>query len=92
MMASFIDKLKSLFSGGTSTPKSATAGSAPGQSKTGKITYFNWSKGYGFVECEDIEGRIFLHRTKLRRRVKVGDDVHFSLGQNKRGYFVQEVF
>jgi cold shock CspA family protein len=84
-----LDKIKAWF-GGSRQP-SAGASLPAGETRNGTITYFNWSKGYGFVECPGIEGRIFMHRTKLRGRVKVGDPITIELGQNNKGYFVQRV-
>ena len=72
--------------------RSATASVRAGSVKTGKVVHFNWSRGYGFVECPDLEGRIFLHRTKLKKtRIKVGDEIRFELDHNEKGYFVARI-
>jgi cold shock CspA family protein len=83
-----LDKIRAWFGGGSAT---ASAAVSKGELRNGTIAYFNWSKGYGFVESPGVEGRIFMHRTKLRGRVKVGDPISFELGQNKKGFFVERV-
>lgn len=90
-MASLIEKIKGWLGLGTKV------GAAPGKIDdkdllTGTITHFNWNKGYGFIESPDIPERIFLHRTKLKSRLKTGDTVLFKLGRDKRGYHAEVAF
>lgn len=82
-----LDKIRAFFSGGSKEEVISGDGTA----REGTVTYFNWSKGYGFIETKDIQGRIFLHRSKLRGRVKVGDQVRFELAENKRGLFAKRI-
>lgn len=82
-----LDKIRAFFAGGPEEEVS----SGDGTVREGAVTYFNWSKGYGFIESNDIQGRVFLHRSKLRGRVKVGDQVRFELGENKRGLFAKRI-
>jgi CspA family cold shock protein len=86
-MANLLQWFKNLF-GSSSAPKRSQAGLS-GDSKTGTITFFNWTKGYGFIESPGIEGRIFLHRTKVKGRAKIGDEVRFELGKNNKGLFAK---
>ena len=88
-MQSFFSKIKAFFS--FIKQQDHEGDSGPGELKKGTITYFNWSKGYGFIECPGVEGRIFLHRSKLNGRLKVGDVVQFELAQNKRGLFAKRL-
>lgn len=83
-----IDKIRALFSGGS---KEEETSFVDGVVREGEVTYFNWSKGYGFIESKDIQGRVFLHRSKVKGRVKVGDRVRFELGENKRGMFAKRI-
>lgn len=88
-MGSIFSRIKAFFSGNGN--RSQGVDIAPGEVKKGTVTYFNWSKGYGFIECPGVEGRIFLHRSKLNGRLKVGDVVQFELAQNKRGLFAKRL-
>lgn len=81
--------LKGLFSSSSAPANTKVQSTLSGDVRTGKITFFNWTKGYGFIECPGIEGRIFLHRTKVPGRPRVGNDVRFELGKNQRGYFAK---
>jgi len=58
---------------------------------TGKIKYFNQRKGYGFIEAENIDSRIFVHLTDLKLRARVGYKVQFDLEENKKGYQAKNV-
>lgn len=59
--------------------------------QTGKIKYFNKKRGYGFIEAENIDHRIFVHITDLKGRARVGYKVQFDLEENKQGYQARNV-
>ena len=52
---------------------------------TGKIKWFNPTKGYGFIEqeCKDV----FLHASALEKAgistLKEGEEIEFEIGDNK---------
>ncbi len=52
---------------------------------TGKIKFFNQSKGYGFIVPNDGNQEIFVHATGLVDQVRENDDVTFELVQGKKG-------
>ncbi len=52
---------------------------------TGKIKFFNQSKGYGFIVPNDGDQEIFVHATGLVDQVRENDDVTFELVQGKKG-------
>ena len=58
---------------------------------TGKLKYFNKSKGYGFIESKSVQERIFFHISDLQRQVKVGTMVEFQLITNRKGYQAKKV-
>ncbi|MCO6485748.1 MAG: cold shock domain-containing protein [Saprospiraceae bacterium] len=93
-MSSILSRIKAFFQGGRSSSGTSREGGTRGTSlglQNGTLVHFNWSKGYGFVESPAVEGRIFLHRSRLKRRMKVGDSLRFELGQNAKGYFVMRI-
>lgn len=94
-MQSIISRIMRFFGGSSASSGKAGSGkgksTSTGKTTTGKIIYFNWSKGYGFIECAEVPDRVFVHRTKLNSRVKNGEEVTFVLGKNQRGYFAEEV-
>ena len=53
---------------------------------TGKIKWFNPTKGYGFIEQEGSKD-VFLHISTLEKEgigiLKEGEEVSFDIGENK---------
>lgn len=58
--------------------------------KTGKIKFFNSSKGYGFITGDDGED-IFVHVSGLSEPVKDGEAVEYSLRPGKKGLVAVDV-
>ena len=54
---------------------------------TGKIKWFNPTKGYGFIEKEDGGKDIFLHVSALEEAgidtLQEGEEIEFEIGENK---------
>ena len=52
---------------------------------TGKIKWFNPTKGYGFIEQEGKD--VFLHVSALEKAgistLKEGEEIEFEIGENK---------
>ena len=54
---------------------------------TGKIKWFNPTKGYGFIENDAGGKDVFLHISALEQAgidtLKEGEEVSFDIGENK---------
>lgn len=57
--------------------------------KTGKITYYNFEKGFGFIRIDNTENDVFVHYTELRtipeNQIVPGLDVEFEIFESNRG-------
>ena len=53
--------------------------------KTGKVKFFNESKGYGFITEDDSNQEIFVHHTGLIDKVKENDQVSYDVTEGKKG-------
>lgn len=52
---------------------------------TGKVKFYNDSKGYGFI-IDDATGKdIFLHVSGLDEEVQEGDEVTFDVTDGRKG-------
>ena len=55
---------------------------------TGKVKWFNDSKGYGFIECDDGTDA-FVHHSDIQgegfRSLTEGEAVEFELAQGDKG-------
>lgn len=51
--------------------------------KTGKVKFFNESKGFGFIKTEDQE--VFVHVTGLVDKVREDDHVTFEVTEGRKG-------
>lgn len=57
----------------------------------GRVKWFNNEKGYGFIECSELENQdIFVHYSAIEREgyktLKEGDIVEFSLITTAKGH------
>ena len=58
---------------------------AADENRKGKITFFNESKGYGFIRDLQTQDSIFVHVNGLIDRVKEGDTVTFRTERGPKG-------
>ena len=60
----------------------------------GKVKWFNNEKGYGFIECQNLED-IFVHYSAIDKQgfktLKEGDLVDFKLIETAKGLQAVEV-
>lgn len=53
--------------------------------KTGKVKFFNESKGYGFIKDNETGNDYFVHVSGLIDEIKTDDEVTFELAEGKKG-------
>ena len=53
--------------------------------KTGKVKFYNESKGYGFVVDNESGKEYFVHVSGLVDKIKEDDEVSFDLAEGKKG-------
>jgi len=63
--------------------------------QTGTVKWFNNSKGYGFIECEEGKEDVFVHYSGIRgdgyRALEEGDRVEFEVVEGTKGLQAQDV-
>lgn len=60
-------------------------GSESISARKGKVTYFNTSKGYGFIKDLESQESIFVHMSALSTPVKENDFVSFQVENGVKG-------
>ena len=58
---------------------------------TGTIKYFNYSRGYGFIDSNAFDRRVFLHISDLEDRVNTGQTVKFEIEKTHKGLRAKNV-
>jgi CspA family cold shock protein len=53
--------------------------------KEGKVKFFNYSKGYGFIKPADSSEDVFVHESGLIDEIREDDDVEFEVEQGRKG-------
>jgi CspA family cold shock protein len=53
--------------------------------KTGKVKFFNETKGFGFIKEDESEKEYFVHASGLIDKVQEDDDVTFELVEGRKG-------
>jgi cold shock CspA family protein len=53
--------------------------------RTGKVSFFNNSKGFGFIKDSASGDSIFVHMNNLETPIKENDTVTFEIGKGAKG-------
>ena len=59
--------------------------------KTGKVKFFNESKGFGFIADDETGEEYFVHVTGLIDEIRENDEVSYDLKEGKKGLNAIEV-
>ena len=52
---------------------------------TGKVNFFNVTKGFGFIKDNESGEEHFVHSTGLIDRINEDDEVEFELKEGRKG-------
>ncbi len=53
--------------------------------KEGKVKFFNYTKGFGFISPSDSSEDIFVHESGLIHEIRENDKVRFEVEKGKKG-------
>ncbi|WP_423149681.1 cold-shock protein [Rubrolithibacter danxiaensis] len=53
--------------------------------RNGKVTFFNESKGYGFIKDQQTQESVFVHINGLLQPIKENDKVSFEVEMGQKG-------
>ena len=53
--------------------------------QSGKVKFFNESKGFGFIKDNDSDKEYFVHVTGLIDKVRENDEVTFDVTEGRKG-------
>ena len=52
---------------------------------TGKVKFFNETKGFGFITPEDGSADVFVHSSGLVDKIRENDSVNYDVENGKKG-------
>jgi CspA family cold shock protein len=54
-------------------------------SKEGKVKFFNYKKGFGFITLKDSDEEIFVHSNNLIDKIRDNNRVTFDIEKSEKG-------
>ncbi|EKD32532.1 MAG: hypothetical protein ACD_77C00063G0007 [uncultured bacterium] len=73
-----------------STPKQDSTFN-PDPVRKGIVSFFNDSKGYGFIKDSETQESIFVHANNLLEEIKEGNVVNYEVERGPKGYTATQV-
>jgi cold shock CspA family protein len=59
--------------------------------REGRLTFFNPSKGYGFIQESGSRDSLFVHVNDMQEQLEINDTVQFRVEKGKRGPIAVDV-
>ncbi len=53
--------------------------------KEGKVKFFNYSKGFGFISPTDGGEDVFVHQSGLKEEIRENDSVSYDVEDGRKG-------
>ena len=53
--------------------------------ENGTVKWFNQTKCFGFIERENEDKDLFVHKTNVEGQIRDGDKVEFEIGESEKG-------
>jgi len=53
--------------------------------KTGKVKFYDESKGFGFILDQETNSDVFVHVSGLIDEIQQGDEVEFEVKEGRKG-------
>ncbi|TVP50179.1 MAG: cold shock domain-containing protein [Mongoliibacter sp.] len=72
-------------------PKDSEMSNAPDEARKGRVTFFNESKGYGFIKDSQTGESLFVHINKCLDEIRESDQVTFETERTPKGLSAVDV-
>jgi cold shock CspA family protein len=59
--------------------------------RTGTISFYNESKGFGFIKDPDLKDDVFFHVNNVLEEIREGNKVSYTLERGKKGFTAMNV-
>ena len=64
---------------------------APDEPRKGTVAFFNFEKGFGFINDSETRERIFVHANELSAPIQENDKVTFQVQKGPKGLMATDV-
>ena len=52
--------------------------------KTGKVKFFNETRGFGFIKVDETGEEVFVHKSDVQSTIREGDAVEFEIQEGQK--------